>query len=151
MIPPSFVSALIVSTSVSLTAAGASPAQSATKEAAPLASRIAETPVSDLLQAASDLRQAAEALARFGETVQSVSGGLATSLERTAQHLAQITSGFDPLGLQAAFRVIERQHEALQEQHRRLEQLQRQQTRRLRREVRELRQELERLRGPSPP
>ncbi len=64
----------------------------------------------EAIQAASDLRKAAEAAERFGTLLDGVAATIAESM-------AAMSREFDPFGYKSAFRTIEQQNEIIQEQH----------------------------------
>lgn len=67
----------------------------------------------ELGQAASDLRMAAEAFERFGNSLNGTADRVATALENTSRHHAEMSRDFDPFGYKAAFQTIQRQNEVI--------------------------------------
>jgi hypothetical protein len=93
-----------------------------------------------LLQSADDLRAASGALERFGESLEKTTTNIGATSEAVARHLAEMSSGFDPLGLQNAFKTIQLQTEIVREQQEIINRLQQNEIRRLQRENQELKQ-----------
>ena len=91
-----------------------------------------------LFQSAADLRAASESLAQFGESLQKVSENISGTSEAVAEHLAKMSSGFDPLGLQNAFKTVQLQSEVIRVQQELIVELQQKEIQRLRRENRQL-------------
>ncbi len=91
-----------------------------------------------LFQSAKDLRAASESLAQFGESLQNTTANISGMAEAVAEHLAQMSSGFDPLGLQNAFKTVQEQSEVIRQQQEIIFKLQHEEIQRLRRENRQL-------------
>jgi hypothetical protein len=91
-----------------------------------------------LFQSAGDLRAASESLARFGESMEKTTNNIGGTSEAVAEHLAQMSSGFDPLGLQNAFKTIQQQSEVIREQQDIIYRLQQREIQRLQRENQQL-------------
>lgn len=87
-----------------------------------------------LFQSAGDLRAASESLASFGESMEKTTTNIGGTTEAVAEHLAQMSSGFDPLGLQNAFKTIQQQSEVIREQQEIIYRLQQREIQRLKRE-----------------
>lgn len=90
---------------------------------------------SDILQTATELRQAAESLAMFGDSLQQVSSDAAQAADSTSQNLAAIGGQFDPFGFKTAFLTIQQQNAIIQDQSRMIIQLQQEEIRRLKKEI----------------
>ena len=92
-----------------------------------------------LFQSAGDLRAASESLERFGGSLERTTTDIGGTSEAIAEHLAQMTSGFDPLGLQNAFKTIQQQTELIRQQQEVIYRLQQKEIQRLKRENQQLR------------
>lgn len=90
---------------------------------------------SDILQTATELRQAAESLAVFGDSLQQVSSDAAKAADSTSQNLAAIGGQFDPFGFKTAFLTIQQQNAIIQDQSRMIIKLQQAEIRRLKKEI----------------
>lgn len=93
--------------------------------------------LSDVLQSAAELRQAAESLERFGESMVKVSTVAERSAVTTSQNLAAIGGEFDPFGFKTAFLTIQQQNTIIQAQHEMIIKLQQQEIQRLRQQVKQ--------------
>lgn len=93
---------------------------------------------STLFQSAGDLRAASESLQRFGESLEKTTTDIGGTSEAIAEHLAQMSSGFDPLGLQNAFKTIQQQTEVIRQQQEVIYRLQQNQIQLLKRENQQL-------------
>ena len=71
----------------------------------------------DLVQAAADLRKAAEAFERFGDTLEGVSATIAGALVEVSEHHAKMSDAFDPFGFKTAFATIQEQNQTIQALH----------------------------------
>ncbi|MCA9219757.1 MAG: hypothetical protein KDA71_05480 [Planctomycetales bacterium] len=69
-------------------------------------------------QAAADLRAAAEAFERFGDSLNGTADRVATAIENTSRHHAEMSRDFDPFGYKAAFQTIQRQNEMIEKLYR---------------------------------
>jgi len=94
--------------------------------------------VGTLFQSAGDLRAASASLERFGESLEKTTTDIAGTAEAVAEHLAQMSSGFDPLGLQNAFKTIQKQSEVIRQQQEVIYRLQQHEIQRLKRENQQL-------------
>lgn len=93
----------------------------------------------DMVQSAADLRVASEAAERWAVP-------LSRSIEAIVASMAEMSSGFDPLGHQASAKTMLRQTEIIAEQQRTIERLQQEEIDRLEAENQRLRRRLERWR-----
>src|SRR6056297_3665320 len=91
----------------------------------------------DMLQSATELRQAAESLERFGDSMVKVSAVAERSVVSGSENLAAIGGEFDPFGFKTAFQTIQQQNEIIQAQHQMIIELQQQEIRRLRQQLKQ--------------
>lgn len=92
----------------------------------------------NLFQSAADLRAASESLARFGESLEKTTTNIGDATDSVAGHMAQMSSGFDPLGLQNAFKTIQQQSEVIRQQQEIINDLHQKEIQRLKRENQQL-------------
>lgn len=104
--------------------------------------------VGRLIRSAEDLRRASEAMEKFGGSLERASVILGPSIETTSKNMASMTSGFDPLGLQTAFRTIQQQNERISERQEQLERRQNRRIQRLKQKIRRLRKRSDRQASP---
>lgn len=95
--------------------------------------------IGEMAQTAADLRKAAEAFERLGNSIGSI-------VETTAKSLAAMSSEFDPFGYKTAFRTVGQQTQIIQQQSEMIRELQEREIKRLRSENNILRKQLDRLR-----
>lgn len=91
----------------------------------------------DMLQSATELRQAAECLERFGDSMVKVSAVAERSVVSGSENLAAIGGEFDPFGFKTAFQTIQQQNEIIQAQHQMIIELQQQEIQRLRQQLKQ--------------
>ncbi len=99
----------------------------------------------DLLESSRNLRMAGESLERSSASLEMSVPQVAEAAEKTSQNLAAMSSGFDPLGLQNAFRTIQQQAEIIRQQQETIQKLQRMEILRLKKKNDELRGALNKL------
>ncbi len=91
-----------------------------------------------LFQSAADLRAASESLEQFGQSLEKTTANIGSTSEVVAEHMAQISSGFDPFGFQNAFKTIQQQTEVIRQQQEVIRRLQQDEIKRLKRENQQL-------------
>lgn len=91
-----------------------------------------------LFQSAADLRAASESLEQFGQSLGKTTANIGGTSEVVAQHLAEMSSGFDPFGFQNAFKTIQQQTEVIRQQQEVIQRLQQDEIKRLKRENQQL-------------
>ena len=97
--------------------------------------------IGQILQDAENLRIAAQSMEKFGKSLEHGVTGMSETVTSTSENLALMSSGFDPLGLQNAFKTIQQQNEIIRRQQITIQALQKAEIRRLKKENRRLRQE----------
>ncbi|MEZ6129713.1 MAG: hypothetical protein R3C59_13605 [Planctomycetaceae bacterium] len=91
----------------------------------------------DMMQSATELRLAADSLARFGESMVKVSAVAERSVVSASQNLAAMGGEFDPFGFKTAFQTIQQQNEIIQAQYQMIVTLQQQEIDRLREQLKQ--------------
>ena len=71
----------------------------------------------DMVQAAADLRKAAEAFERLGESLKGIASTLAQGLAESSKNHAIMSGAFDPFGFKTAFATIREQNQTIQALH----------------------------------
>ena len=99
---------------------------------------VAAPDAGSMIQAASDLRKASEALVQFGAILERIAPMVADATVATSHEMAAMSEGFDPFGFKTSYQVIHEQNRMIQEQNAIIRELQQ-------REIERLERELERL------
>ncbi len=81
-------------------------------------------------------------MGEFGKSLENGISEMHEAASETSGNLATMSSGFDPLGLQNAFRTIQLQNEVIRQQQITIQALQKSEIQRLKRVNRRLRQRL---------